>query len=213
MKKILLLGALLILGTVSFGKSEIMQEDAGKYSGNTSLQLISEGNAVAVTSDVWLEIMPMMSKGPNGASIEFDFGELQKGQIAVTEGSFYAEVKEYGNNQGTTPFKRLKFKGVHDGQGNMDVGEIYVALRKNGGGVDNEGATITSDVMVPGSSAKDAEITYNLVGNKGGLVGSSDRYEGYITSTIVVEKNANPGEFYDTGVALVVKVNQIEGTN
>ena len=158
MKKILLLGALLILGTVSFGKTEVLQgvtaDGETTYSGNTSLQLISEGNAVAVVNNVWLEIMPMMSKGPNGASIEFDFGELQKGQVAVTEGSFYAEVKEYttdpnggGVGSPTTTFKRLKFTGVADDATSMDAGEIYVALRKNGGGKDNEGATITSDVM------------------------------------------------------------------
>lgn len=214
MKKILLLGALLILGTVSFGKTEIIQEDTpgGTYSGNSSLQLITEGNAVSPVDGVWLEIAPMSSAGTQNNSIEFQFGELKAGQVLTAEGSFYAEVKQYtttpdegGAGTSTTTFERLKFTSVADNDTNMTEGQIYVGLRN---GTDT-GATVTSDVYTAGSNTKDATIEYNLVDNKGGLVGSKDRYEGYITSTITVENNAKAGNFQDNGVALVVKVNKI----
>lgn len=211
MKKILFLGALLIIGASSFGKTEILQptETGGNtYNGETKLQLIADGNALDPTSGAWLEIGPIMSKGSNGSSLEFRFGELMKGDTATTEGSFYAEVKEYDDRKTAT---KLKFTGVADDSSSMEDGEIYVALRKSGSGSDKEGATVTSNVSVAASNKKDATITYNLTETKGGLVGSKDRYEGYVQSTIAVEKGATAGDFYDNSVVLVVKVNNITG--
>lgn len=206
MRKLLFIGAMLITGALSFGLVEELQPDAGgkNYSGHTKLQLRVDGNAIDPVSGAWLEIVPMMSKGSNNSSLEFKFGELTPGAVATTEGSFYAEVKEYNDSKKAT---KLKFKKVATNATNMEEGDIFVGLQKG----QNIGATQTSEVKVAGSNKKDADITYSLISSKGGLVGSNDRYEGYIESKINVASTAKTGDFYDNNIFLVVKVNGISG--
>lgn len=211
MKKILLIGAMLVLGAVSFGKDYILQETSTKtYDGKATMKLIVDGKAISPVAGAYLEIVPVMSKGPNGTSMEFRFGDLKPGEVAVTEGSFYAEVKEY-NSKGDTAPNTLKFNSVSQVANPKGDGEIYVGLRKGGALAE----TATSEVYTAASSGTasgtpDATITYDLLGTSG-LTGNNDRYEGYIKSTVAVADDATTGDFYDTGVALVIQVSNITG--
>lgn len=207
MRKLLFIGALLITGSLSFGLTEELQPDSSggnNYNGKAKLQLRVDGNAVDPVNGAWLEIVPMMSKGSNNSSLEFKFGELTPGAVATTEGSFYAEVREYSSDKRAT---KLKFKEIAEDENSMKDGEIFVGLQKG----TLTGVTQTSEVRVAGSNQKDADITYNLMSSKGGLVGSNDRYEGYIESKINVTPNAKTGDFYDNSIFLVVKVKGITG--
>lgn len=209
MKKILLIGAMLVLGAVSFGKDYILQETSTKtYDGKATMKLIVDGKAISPVAGAYLEIVPVMSKGPNGTSMEFRFGDLKPGEVAVTEGSFYAEVKEYTPKQqgGGLDENKLKFTSVATNNTGMKAGEIYVGLKKG----TNYANKQDSSVSVAASGKADATITYELLGTSG-LTGNNDRYEGYIKSTVAVAKAATTGDFYDTGVALVVKVHELTG--
>ena len=210
MKKILLIGAMLVLGAVSFGKDYILQETSTKtYDGKATMKLIVDGKAISPVEGAYLEIVPVMSKGPNGTSMEFRFGDLKPGEVAVTEGSFYAEVKEYTPKlQPDSGFdeNKLKFTSVATSNIGMTAGQIYVGLKKG----TNYANKQDSSVSVAASGKADATITYELLGTSG-LTGNNDRYEGYIKSTVAVAKAATTGDFYDTGVALVVKVHELTG--
>ncbi len=209
MKKMLLIGAMLILGAVSFGKDYILQETSPKeYDGKATMKLIVDGKAISPVEGAYLEIVPVMSKGPNGTSLEFRFGDLRPGEVAVTEGSFYAEVKEYTTKQqgGGLDENKLKFTSVATSNAGMTAGQIYVGLKQGASYANKQ----DSNVSVAASGKKDATITYELLGTSG-LTGNNDRYEGYIKSTVAVADDATTGDFYDTGVALVVKVHELTG--
>jgi hypothetical protein len=213
MKKLLFIGAMLITGALSYGVTEVLQPGTGNnYSGSTKLQLRVDGNAVDPANGAWLEITPIMSKGSNNSSLEFRFGELTPEAVAITEGSFAVEVKEYSTTTvpapGTETVKKLKLGTVNVGSDSPAEGGVSIALLKNG---TSAAKTQTSKVRTPASNQDDATITYSLIESKGGLVGSGDRYVGYIESRIDVEQNAKPGDFYDNTISLLVKVKGIEG--
>lgn len=107
MKKLLLLGAMLILGATSFGYTielgDTPAAGANKtYTGSGNLELRSRGNIIDPTNKVLLVVKPTISAGANGTSLEFDFGRMTKKQSKSMVGEFTAEVFKGGGKPGAT---------------------------------------------------------------------------------------------------------------
>lgn len=208
MRKLLLIGAMLIIGALSYGVTEILQPgNDGTYKGSTKLQLRVDGNAVSQVSGAWLEITPIMSKGSNNSSMEFRFGELIPGTIARVEGSFAAEVKEYDDSGRAT---KLQFTGLSNSSSITTDGNLYIGIVDKSG-IDKNGQDLTLKTAATQAGVDVGTIRYTLVKSKGGLVGTNDRYEGYIESEVSIKNDAKPGEFFNNDVYVLVKVKSVEG--
>lgn len=196
MRKKIFMGIMFIMGISSF--ADIM-EDLGpvgqsSYNGQTKLELRVNGNAVAATSGVQLEIKPTMSKGPDGSSLEFRFGDLAPNAQVRAQGAFTAEVIDYSTPDNPVKLNlKDKVKVILSNKNEQDlkntaqqnIGKIkYTLLDTKGGEISGDG-TITQDMYT---------------------------YEGKIESYIVVNSSAPSGEFYNDGTSITVKVTEIAGT-
>lgn len=190
MKKFLLIGAMLILGATSFSSviSEI-EESTNKGSGKGSLGLITRGNSVDIANDVYLEIIPTVSAGPDRNSLEFNFGDLTPTSSAVLTGKFTAQVLNK-----TVPVK------LSDSTITVEVKDDREHKKlKN-----TAGATVGT-------------IEYTKAASSG-LVNSDLTYNGVITSRVNIgakvtgndEVITPEGTFLDTGAYVKVTINNLE---
>lgn len=183
MKKLLLLGAMLILGAVSFGDSvnEIEVGTNGKGTGKGSLGLVARGSAVDIANKVVLEIIPTVNAGIDGTSLEFNFGDMLPGDSAVHTGKFTARVL---NN---------KVPVNINGKLTTEVKEVSNDLKN------------TMGVVV-------GKIKYEKTGASG-FIDTDKTYEGVITSKINLNNTeTTTGTFYDTGAYVKISVNALEIT-
>lgn len=186
MKKLLLLGAMLILGAVSFGDSinEIEVGADGKGTGKGSLGLVARGSVVDIASKVVLEIIPTVNAGIDGTSLEFNFGDMLPGDSAVHTGKFTARVL---NNK--VP---------------VSIGDKLTTEVVDNGRTSNELKNTTGDVV--------GKIKYEKAGSSG-FIDTDKTYEGVITSQINLNQDdKTKGTFYDTGAYVKINVNALEIT-
>lgn len=103
MKKLLLLGAMLVLGATSFGYTIELGDTpvagmSDTYTGSGNLELRARGNIIDPTNKVLLVVKPTISAGADGTSLEFDFGRMTKKQSKSMVGEFTAEVFKGGGS-------------------------------------------------------------------------------------------------------------------
>lgn len=183
MKKLLLLGAMLILGAVSFGDSinEIEVGADGKGTGKGSLGLVARGSAVDIANKVVLEIIPTVNAGIDGTSLEFNFGDMLPGDSAIHTGKFTARV--LNNKVPVSIGDKLTTEIVDNGRTSNDL--------KN-----------TMGVVV-------GKIKYEKTGASG-FIDTDKTYEGVITSKINLNNTeTTTGTFYDTGAYVKISVNDL----
>lgn len=195
MRKKIFMGIMLVLGTMSFANIyELGPVGQGPYSGEAKVELRIAGNAVAKPAGLRLEIKPTMSMGPRGESLEFRFGDLSPNAQVRAQGAFTAEVIDYAPTAGGNPVKlNLKDK-------------VKVTLENDG--TERDLKNTNQDTI--------GKITYTLMNTKGTSLDTNGTitqdtytYEGNIESYIVVNANANAGEFYDSGSFVTVEVTGI----
>lgn len=182
MKKLLLLGAMLILGAVSFGDSVNELEVTGTTgTGKGSLGLVARGSAVDIASKVVLEIIPTVNAGIDGTSLEFNFGDMLPGDSAVHTGKFIARVL---NNK--VP---------------VSIGDKLTTEVVDTGRTSNELKNTMGDVV--------GKIKYEKAGSSG-FIDTDKTYEGVITSKINLNQDdKTKGTFYDTGAYVKISVNDL----
>lgn len=214
MKKLLLIGAMLIVGATSFSAKVIeLTEDTGEtgkttFSGDGNMPINSTGTILDATGKAMLVITPVTNAGPDGESMLFDFGSVTRGKELKQIGKFTAEVmtKKSGNivkaNLGTdgTSIEVKLFKGSSEGA--------------------NGGKSITkftvTDPAVTGTKNKLVDLSYQLSGSNG-LINNGQTYSGEIVATAyrpVESGNKDTwkyisGRFDDKSVILQVKVEKV----
>lgn len=215
MKKLLLIGAMLIVGATSFSSvvEELKPGSNSKYSGNGLLPVNSTGKILDPTGRAMLVINPLTSAGPDGESILFNFGSVGRGRVVKQVGTFTAEVLTGKAN--TEP----------DGDGLPEIiksdlkGKIEVKLSRNGELGSNKINRFV--VKAPDASSVDntknlVDLSYELTGTSG-LSGDGKTYNGEILATayrpLVSETPANHtyigGVFNDRSVNLEVQINAV----
>lgn len=187
MKKLLLLGAILMLGSFAYGSSV---NEINGTEGRGSLGLITTGSAMDVTNSVVLEVRPTLSAGIDGNSLEFNFGDLLPGASEVRTGKFKAQVLNKGvpvvlsNNT-------LKVNVMGNNGAEMEAQQDL----KN-----------TAGVAV-------GKILYSKAGGSG-FIDTGKTYEGIITSAVNINSDENAqGTFSDSGAFVKIQVNQLEIPN
>lgn len=179
MKKLLFLGSILMVGAISFGASinEIVDNN-----GKGSLGLIAKGSSIDITNKVVLEIIPTVSAGTDGTSLEFNFGDMIPGDSAVVTGKFTARV--LNNKQPVSIKDKL-------------TAEIKDDSRTSGQLKNTLGNVVGT-------------IVYEKAGSSG-FIDTDTTYEGTITSKVNINKDNNAkGTFLDNGAYVKISVNSLQ---
>lgn len=101
MKKLLLIGAIFIVGVTSFSEILIkLNEDVPnpgqgqkyKYTGEGKMEVISRGSILDPTGRVLLVIEPAISTGADHTTLAFDFGKLTRRETRIRESEFIAKI-------------------------------------------------------------------------------------------------------------------------
>lgn len=219
MKKLLLLGALLVVGATSFSavtaqptsKQNVIlkKADVGDtYSGEAELQLITKGTVVAPGDNQYmLVITPTQSSEMNNDSIAFNFADIKLGETSKMVGGFKAQI--YGNNKGNAEPTGVHLVDIKDYAEKITTKLEYLGTDKTTQDagvdqviVDTSGKSITGihlDDLVTG--AKIGTLSYALT------TGYTDdqTLEGEIVADITAG-TTNSGSFRNMEAKVVVKV-------
>lgn len=200
MKKLLLLGALLVVGATSFAYNQtdslgvVSGQGTNSSEGEVGLFLVSKGSVVAPAENEYvLQIVPTKTSETSTDSIVFNFTDLAPGMTKVVDGAFEAKIIKGGTSNSTEVVDIPK-----DTDGSLMISSI---LQKNGadvGGVvdiDLMGATTTTDVPV-------GKLTYTLTSQ----LADAKTYTGNIKAELAVNTDATSSTFNDSSAGVVVKV-------
>lgn len=197
MKKLLLIGAMLIVGATSFSAVTVDLGNGASYTGTGRLPIESEGNILDSTGRVVLVVNPTDNAGTDGESLMFNFGAVGRGRAEILIGRFEAMVLK--DNQ------KVDISGAN----------INVKLEKNGTDL-KDAHKLT--VMKSGTTTNEklVDLTYELSGING-LDASGTVYNGeVIASAFRPLKQANngneyvEGEFIDNSINLVFDIANLE---
>lgn len=199
MKKLLMIGAILIMGTMSYAATHT--DLAADGTGSTSLSLKTTGNVVSAAKKALLVITPTRSVGANGDSLEFNFGTLMPGANATVVGKFEAQVITDHSTDGR------KYGILKEGDSTGQNGNIKVGLVQNG-----NTTTLKESITVQAKNSSNqdiADLIYTLT-PASGVKDSGKIYEGEIESTLIVDDGTNTGVFFDRTVSVAVQITDVE---
>lgn len=205
MKKLLLLGALLVVGATSFAYDQAFSLGATKdaagmdpaehtSAGSVGLFLRSKGSVVAPAENEYiLQITPTKTSETSTDSIVFDFTDLAPGVTKVVDGAFEAKI----------------LKGTVAGTEEVDIptndsGDLVMTsvLQKNGKDV---GGVVTVDLVGADTGTTPVDVgtlTYTLTSQ----LSDTKTYTGNIKAELVVLNNAKSSTFNDSSAGVVVNV-------
>lgn len=216
MKKLLLLGAMLVLGATSFGYTiELGDTPAagktGTYTGNGNLELRSRGNIIDPTNKILLVVKPTISAGADGTSLEFDFGRMTKKQSKSMVGEFTAEVFKGGGNidLGLTPvpLKDSNMVVNINGNGSTDANQKQTLKKEL-----YSSTQISSEDGTDGNRKEIGTVVYTINPSSG--VQGQYTYRGRLTTEITLGRDTDgrdisdvaTGTFSDSSAYLYVGV-------
>lgn len=186
MKKLLMIGAILVLGATSFaGVSVELDKTGDTYGGTGKMTVGSTGMAVEGTNNGTLVVTPTMSAGADGTSLEFSFGDLVKGTTSTVTGRFTAEI--------------IKEDGIA-----VALKDSIKSYLETADSPDTKGTqTRIQDIQLTSGNANEVgKLSYELT-NK---VNNNDKtYEGEIIAKVTAD-GANTGYFSDKSARVVVEV-------
>lgn len=192
MKKLLLIGAMLIVGATSFSAVTVNLGSGTTYTGTGRLPIESEGSILDSTGRVVLVVNPTDNAGTDGESLMFNFGAVGRGRAETLIGRFEAMVLKDNT--------KVDISGAN----------ITVKLEKNGA-TPQDAHKLT--VMKSGTTDKKlVDLTYEL-SKANGLDSSGKVYNGeVIASAFRPLKQTGgadgyvDGEFIDNSINLVFDI-------
>lgn len=188
MKKLLMIGAILVMGTLGYA-AQTTELDPTAGTGKTSLSLKTTGNVVSAASKVLLVITPTRSAGPNGDSLDFNFGTLTEGQSNTLIGKFTAEV--------------ITGDAADRKYGILDSNNLTVKLMK---GTDKQDSFDNQVKNRNGETV--ATVSYTLT-DASRITNSGRTYEGEIEATAIPNNAGHTGLFVDRELNVNVVVTGI----
>lgn len=196
MKKLLMIGAILMMGALSYGGQEAELDATG--AADTTLTLRTKGSVVDTTNKTLLVITPMNGTGGAGDKLMFSFGSIAPGETMTLKGKFKAEVLSFDGSG------NIKYGILTDtGTPNIKVG-LAEKTTTTDPDITGTSATISKVVNKRGTTTKLGDISYTL-STASGVKNGGRTYEGEIISTLKAHET-NTGEFTDTGAMVVVNV-------
>lgn len=201
MKKLLLIGAMLIVGATSFSAVTEVLTPGGtgtQYSGTGRLPIESEGSILDPTGRVVLVLSAVDTAGTDGEALTFNFGAVGRGRQEVLAGRFQAKV-----------LNGLKAPGTPAEEVSLKEATIDVKLERGG----TKAIAHKFTVNKTGSTTeKLVDLTYEL-SKANGLSVDGKTYNGEVIATafrptkaVDVDGNYKSGEFIDNSVSLVFDI-------
>lgn len=202
MKKLLMIGAVLVMGTLGYGaqRADLNVDASSKGTADTTLTLRTKGTVKDMTTNAHLVITPLNSTGAIGDKLMFHFGSIAPGSTTVLKGKFKAEVLKQDANgdikYGTLTDTNIKV-GLADktGTGDPEIDDAVAKIEQR-------------QVNERGTGTRVGEINYELT-SASGVKNGGKAYEGEILSTFIADNDSGGKFFTDTGVTVVVKVENI----
>lgn len=185
MKKMLFIGAMLIVGMTTFASRGVVIGDSPKQetqmSGGTNLGIVANGEVVDAANEVLLVVTPTVSNSNDDASILFSFGDVKSGEGKSVDGEFTVQVLNQGVavNMGTSLHVNLRETGEAVGDTKKKEIKDRDLIRTNGSSnVDDDklgtlSYTLT-DVMENDGRLYTGKIVSNVVIGKGKTGAFSD---------------------------------------
>lgn len=199
MKKLLIIGAILVMGTLGYGAQ---RADLVNGVADTTLTLRTKGNVVDATNNAILVITPLNSTGAIGDKLMFHFGSVAPESTTTLKGKFKAEVLKQDTVSGAIKYGDLTNKikvGLADKTGTADpeIGSVVANIKDR-------------PVNERGTTTEIGKISYELT-SASGVKNGGQTYEGEILSTFVAgNANTAGGKFFtDTGIMVVVNVENV----
>lgn len=219
MKKLLLMGAMLIVaGATSYGsilaKLEgtdvpAQQPEKVAYNGSANLPLRSRGSIINPVNRVILVVKPTVSAGPDGGSLEFNFGQLTKTDTKSMTGKFTAEVFKGGSSP-TAAMTPVKLTDTN----------MVVNLNGNGSTTGGQNQTVKrplySSVVTSKNPTEIGMINYTLAASNG--VQGNYTYQGTLVSEVTlgtktdgtdISSQVVAGSFLDNSTYIYVGVKDV----
>lgn len=195
MKKLLMIGAILVMGTLGYGAQ---RADLVSGAADTTLTLRTRGNVVDATNNAVLVITPLNSTGASGDKLMFHFGSVAPDSTTTLKGKFKAEVLKQ-EADGNIKYGNLTDKikvGLADKTGTTDpvIGDTTAKISNR-------------QVNERGTTTQIGTISYELT-SASGVKNSGQTYEGEILSTFTALQSGK-GFFTDTGIMVVVNVDGV----
>lgn len=201
MKKLLLIGALLVIGTTAMSDIIVVGE-SDKLVGTGYLPITATGEVVNVTDTIYLRVKPTSNIGPDSSSLLFSFGQLTEGKESTLVGTFDAEIIKNENSTGESNISLTKTNLIAGFDTGID----------GGGNIEATDTQTQADIEISSTSGDTAEkvgtIEYNLTHS----VEGNTVYKGVVRAkaTIVAEPGAY-GQFIDKTKRIGIKVNHTAG--
>lgn len=207
MKKMLLIGAMLIVGATSFGQrvADLGAADSSPKTGGTKLDITVRGEVVDSNKNI-LVITPLTNAGADDNTIVFNFGTMALGSSSTLTGKFKAEVFKSRNHKDPISLTGSTIKvGIGKTADDADTSQSKVKLTLLS--IENNGS---------GTTGKDlGDLTYELSTgstSNNGLVNADKTYEGVVTATVTMDAS-NTGNFYNSQGKLNVEISGISNLN
>ena len=214
MKKLLLIGAMLIVGATSFSEVlvKLNQEEGAegkyKYSGQGTMEVGAKGSIIDSTGRVVLIVEPSVSTGADHTALAFDFDKLFKGETRIRESEFVARVE---NNK--TPIPILNSNGASAISADLDDNTKNKVLPLYS---DNLSETGGDDALQLGKQ-KIGSISYTMSGGSG-LTNNNTEYKGKVLARIAIGRDENgaeissvpTGAFTHSSSSIKVTINELK---
>lgn len=205
LKKTLLLGAMLVVGATAFGSMEIMEGNAGKWSGAADLKLRASGTVVDLQDKFGLLVRP--TKGGVDNDIIIEFGNVAKGETTgfITSGfeAFVVSNDASGNllkHKLTNAGTKIAAEFVGRDQTGESVLDTIVGTNK-----DKMDSNIY--VSVNGEEKQVGTIQHTLSSS---IEGNERDFSGTVNSKLVVKADAPTGSFASDAGKVRVTVTDFE---
>lgn len=200
MKKMLFIGAMLIVGVTAFGGRGVIignSSQEGPFSGDASLGIMTKGEVVDETQNVLLVVKPTISAGDDETSLHFRFGDMKAGTGKDLDGEFTVEVLKEG--------KPVSM--------NKNGGESALSVELAGGTTVSDG-TVTNGAKAIHTELKSSDSTQKKLGSlRYTLTGKNENnnklYTGKVVSNVTLDAGAN-GSFKNDACYLTIKIDSLE---
>lgn len=202
MKKLLMIGSILILGMTAFAGVEADLSNGGSgttYNGKARMSIGSRGIATdGAEIGGTLIVTPTLNGGGDGTSLEFNFGDLKRDEIRKVTGRFKAEVVNKDGKLATLTMS------------NVDVTLEKVTIGNDGNTQIDPLGTSPIDLMNR-TAEKLGTLFYEVTNTK--LNNSDKTYEADIVSTVEISGDGNnyyTGTFDNNTVRAKIAVKELD---
>lgn len=200
MRKLLMIGSILIMGLTAFaGVDTDLKLTGDKYSGEVSMKVGSTGIASDGVNGGKLIVTPLINGGTSGSTLKFDFNDLVRGRTEKAMASFKAEVvNEAGKLATLTDKTTVKLQTVKLADG----GEQTITDKGN------KVTGIELKQNIAKNPQKLGELSYEITSNR--VNNSGKTLEVDIVSTVEIADMEHTGNFVDDSIRVSIAVKDLE---